>query len=68
MAHIHAGPGVYTHLAYFHAPEGPHMCGKVQLSHASTEHVMNTVRAIRRPAAILGGLCRSGSMASRAPA
>ena len=32
-AHIHAGPGLYTHLAYFHGPERPQMCGKVQLSH-----------------------------------
>ena len=30
---IHAGPGRYTHLAYFHGPEGPCMCGKVQLPH-----------------------------------
>ncbi len=32
-AFIHAGPGLYTHLAYFHGPEGPRMCGKVQLPH-----------------------------------
>jgi hypothetical protein len=30
---IHAGPGLYTHLAYFHGPDGPQMCGKVQLPH-----------------------------------
>jgi len=30
---IHAGPGRYTHLAYFRGPEGPCMCGKIQLPH-----------------------------------
>jgi hypothetical protein len=32
-AFIHAGPGLYTHLAYFRGPEGPCMCGKVPLPH-----------------------------------
>lgn len=32
-AYIHAEAGVYTHLAYFRGPEGPCMCGKVQLPH-----------------------------------
>ena len=30
---IHAGPGLYTHLAYFRGPEGSCMCGKIQLPH-----------------------------------
>lgn len=30
---IRAEPGVYTHLAYFRGPDGPCMCGKVQLPH-----------------------------------
>ena len=32
-AFIHAGPGLYTHLAYFRGPEGSCMCGKIQLPH-----------------------------------
>ena len=32
-AFIHAGPGRYTHLAYFRAADGPCMCGKVQFPH-----------------------------------
>jgi hypothetical protein len=30
---IHAEAGRYTHLAYFRGPEGPCMCGKIQLPH-----------------------------------
>ena len=30
---IHAGAGLYTHLAYFRGLEGPCMCGKIQLRH-----------------------------------
>lgn len=32
-AYIQAGRGMYTHLAYFRGPEGPCMCGKIQLPH-----------------------------------
>ncbi len=32
-AFVLAGPGRYTHLAYFHSSEGLTMCGKVQLPH-----------------------------------
>jgi hypothetical protein len=32
-AFIHTGAGHYTHLAYFRGPEGPCMCGEMQLPH-----------------------------------
>jgi hypothetical protein len=50
-AQIHAGAGMYTHLAYFHGPEGPHMCGKVQLSHPIrlSRATMITVHPITNP-------------------
>lgn len=32
-AFVNVPAGTYTHLAYFHGPEGPAMGGKMQLSH-----------------------------------
>jgi hypothetical protein len=32
-AFIHVPAGTYTHLAYFHGPEGPAMAGNMQLPH-----------------------------------
>jgi hypothetical protein len=32
-AFVNVPAGTYTHLAYFHGPEGPRMGGKMQLAH-----------------------------------